>query len=192
MGRIEGAVHDYEKILELEPNNKPAKLELEKILDKLEQKEESKDEKEKEEKAQVEKLNLKNNMKGMFASVKATERLEPENDFTPSLLLGSGDGERMKPVGELKPIPAPWKEPDPDLLVQPIKKPPHLRYSDKDKRTSLFVFNLNVQMYILGPLDCVVYSLLARCRWQSGDSISGALSDFYSYSDLMFRFQMVF
>ena len=123
MGRTEGAVHDYEKILELEPSNKPAKLELEKILQKLEQKPEE----EKEETNKVEKLNLKNNMKGMFASVKATERLEPENDFTASLLLGSGDGDRSEPFRDFKRVPAFWVEPDPNLVVQPVQKPTHLR-----------------------------------------------------------------
>ena len=78
----------------------------------------------KEVKDRVEKLNLKNNMKDMFKpSPNRVETLEPTSDVSSSLLIGS-DANRLQPMRVEE---APWDAPDPDLLVEPIKKPPHLR-----------------------------------------------------------------
>ena len=134
MGRLEGAIQDYRRILELEPSNKPARTELEKLEARLESKEaEVKEVKEVKEK--VEKLNLKNNMKAMFKPKKGNvERLEPESDFAPSFLLDSGDGSKRSSRGgeerthsvKRRDLP-PWGPTDPELLVHPVQKPPHLR-----------------------------------------------------------------
>ena len=77
-------------------------------------------------KEKVEKLNLKNNMKEMFKPSRSrVETLEPTSDVSSSLLIGSGSG-GLQPM-RVEEISVPWDTPDPDYLVEPVKKPPHQR-----------------------------------------------------------------
>jgi len=141
LNKIEGAIQDYKKILELEPSNKQAASELAKLETPAE-----KNPVESVVKEKVQKLNLKDNMKSMFKHKRVgVERLEPDNDDgTPSsLFLNQESCSDRLLAGEvaaslITQLPAaPWNQPDPSLAVNPVSKPSHLRSKKPLKRVDI-------------------------------------------------------
>merc|ERR1719354_519412 len=153
------ALMDCEKILQIEPANKQAREEELVLKDKvaaaaryaaahnntaeaakgISEVEEEAVKKEVFEKTQ--KLNLKDNMKSMFAPVKdkpAVERLEPLSDVSPGLLLQSSPSdESSEKKVRFAAEKSPWPTPDPSLVIHPVSKPPHQRSKKPMKKITI-------------------------------------------------------
>ena len=110
---------DYQKVLELEPSNKAARLELDKLREKCASAASSASTSAPttadEEKKTTEKLDLKANISKMFAASSSREKLE-----------GVRERETRHKIIQEQQLTSADHAADP-LLVMPVVKPPHLR-----------------------------------------------------------------